>query len=478
MSDQNVDVSGMAWETPRTPPLRIVLDGQKMELTAANVFLGRAPTNEVVLDPAKFTMSSGRHARIGQRDGLWWIEDLKSTNGTYVNGQAIAYPQRLRDGDEVCFGPPGFEGVAVVSIVSGAGTALPSGLPAQPPSAPAAPARSAPSSAPSAGSSSGPVHAVAQPEDAGWNPFKKVAKVVGRFKERREIQKEIRDLEQRLPQLRSAAHAATTALAAAAWQQHAKALDGLPGTAELVTSSEQLDQLASSMHEADRRIERQQAAWTAWEASWKSRDAELRSDHEAAQTALKASQAEFDKARAAVREACKPWRELLDDVAPATASLHRDLGDQPSDDIAKQAEAVASLLGEAESGLRKPPAELKPALEARRKAEAGVTGHRAAVDDAAKAVETAKAERTAEEASHKARLADAQKDRAGIESQRKQLHDSLGPHFEALGRELLQSPRGEVQSLGEFAQAAEAQSQCSQAEANLEELKRQLADAS
>lgn len=37
-------------------------------------------------------------------DGVWFVEDLRSTNGTYVNGQRIEEPTRLSIGDEVRIG--------------------------------------------------------------------------------------------------------------------------------------------------------------------------------------------------------------------------------------------------------------------------------------------------------------------------------------------------------------------------------------
>jgi hypothetical protein len=46
---------------------------------------------------------SRRHARVGFRDGMWWIEDLKSTNGTWLNGKRIE-PGRanpLKAGDAI-----------------------------------------------------------------------------------------------------------------------------------------------------------------------------------------------------------------------------------------------------------------------------------------------------------------------------------------------------------------------------------------
>ncbi|MEA3411590.1 MAG: FHA domain-containing protein [Pseudomonadota bacterium] len=48
---------------------------------------------------------SRRHARLFSENGGFYVADLGSTNGTTVNGEAVAErPARLRQGDEICFG--------------------------------------------------------------------------------------------------------------------------------------------------------------------------------------------------------------------------------------------------------------------------------------------------------------------------------------------------------------------------------------
>ena len=53
--------------------------------------------------------SSTMHARIFRRGGQLWVEDLKSTNGTYVNSERIAKPTRVGKGDLVQVGATVFE---------------------------------------------------------------------------------------------------------------------------------------------------------------------------------------------------------------------------------------------------------------------------------------------------------------------------------------------------------------------------------
>jgi pSer/pThr/pTyr-binding forkhead associated (FHA) protein len=62
--------------------------------------LGRSPDNDVILrDPA----TSGHHARLERRGEQFWVVDLGSTNGTFVNGEAIQEKQ-LNSGDRLTIG--------------------------------------------------------------------------------------------------------------------------------------------------------------------------------------------------------------------------------------------------------------------------------------------------------------------------------------------------------------------------------------
>lgn len=63
--------------------------------------LGREPGNAVIIDEDTV---SARHARFGFERGRWWVEDLGSTNGTFVNRQPLSGQRVLRKGDEVQFG--------------------------------------------------------------------------------------------------------------------------------------------------------------------------------------------------------------------------------------------------------------------------------------------------------------------------------------------------------------------------------------
>lgn len=55
------------------------------------------------------SFASSRHARIELSGGHAVIEDLGSTNGTYVNGEVLEGPVSLRSGDQIAIGDTLFE---------------------------------------------------------------------------------------------------------------------------------------------------------------------------------------------------------------------------------------------------------------------------------------------------------------------------------------------------------------------------------
>ena len=63
--------------------------------------IGRAETCQVRLDDL---YASLHHARLSSRDGAWLIEDLGSTNGTYVNDRRLSAPVEVHVGDVVRIG--------------------------------------------------------------------------------------------------------------------------------------------------------------------------------------------------------------------------------------------------------------------------------------------------------------------------------------------------------------------------------------
>lgn len=70
------------------------------ELTSGRLTLGRSPRCELVL--ADDTVSR-RHATLQLRDGRWYLVDLGSSNGTWVNDRRV-FDAEVRPGDEIRLG--------------------------------------------------------------------------------------------------------------------------------------------------------------------------------------------------------------------------------------------------------------------------------------------------------------------------------------------------------------------------------------
>ncbi|MEO5575825.1 MAG: FHA domain-containing protein [Gaiellaceae bacterium] len=80
--------------------------GEEVPVDSMPVAIGRGGQNEVPLEGDEF--ASAQHARFeSKRDGLW-VEDIGSTNGTFVNGARVTTPRRLSKGDVVRVGQTDF----------------------------------------------------------------------------------------------------------------------------------------------------------------------------------------------------------------------------------------------------------------------------------------------------------------------------------------------------------------------------------
>jgi len=79
--------------------------GEELTYSEPRVSIGRSKDNDLVLPKGQST-ASGRHAELTYKDGRWWIADVGSTNGTYVNDERLASGERrgLRNRDRIGFG--------------------------------------------------------------------------------------------------------------------------------------------------------------------------------------------------------------------------------------------------------------------------------------------------------------------------------------------------------------------------------------
>jgi hypothetical protein len=82
------------------PKMIVSIDGvviKEVQLTKERTTIGRRPYNDIVIDNLAV---SGEHAAVQMTGNDVFLEDLSSTNGTYVNGKAIK-KQALGDGDSI-----------------------------------------------------------------------------------------------------------------------------------------------------------------------------------------------------------------------------------------------------------------------------------------------------------------------------------------------------------------------------------------
>ena len=102
-------IPGLGSEAPHIEAGKMVVvkspafaEGEEWELDASPITFGRSSQNDVELKRDEYASSS--HARVEpRRDGVW-VEDIGSTNGTFVNGEQVIEPRRLVPSDIVRIG--------------------------------------------------------------------------------------------------------------------------------------------------------------------------------------------------------------------------------------------------------------------------------------------------------------------------------------------------------------------------------------
>jgi hypothetical protein len=116
------DLSRPAGERPRTAEeaqaarpvasdsVLVVQGGGGLRAGAAfqldgGITIGRSPQMDIQIDDP---FASGRHARIYERGGFFYVEDMGSTNGTFLNGERLGSEELLRAEDRIRIGDTEF----------------------------------------------------------------------------------------------------------------------------------------------------------------------------------------------------------------------------------------------------------------------------------------------------------------------------------------------------------------------------------
>ena len=91
--------------TPLPPKdLRVTggpLVGTMLPLGEAPTVIGRSPACTLVLEDE---YASSRHAALTPQSDGWWIEDLSSRNGTFIDDERLSAPRQLKIGDVIRIG--------------------------------------------------------------------------------------------------------------------------------------------------------------------------------------------------------------------------------------------------------------------------------------------------------------------------------------------------------------------------------------
>jgi pSer/pThr/pTyr-binding forkhead associated (FHA) protein len=91
--DQVYQQAVLTIETESTPEQQFTL----RPVTA----IGRTADNHLVIEDP---FASANHAMVVWRENSWWIEDLSSHNGTYLNDERVSEPKALASGDRIRVG--------------------------------------------------------------------------------------------------------------------------------------------------------------------------------------------------------------------------------------------------------------------------------------------------------------------------------------------------------------------------------------
>ena len=93
---------------PNIPPLLIQKPGDEppQSFAIAEVIIGRSEKSDYSI--ANDTVSA-RHARLSYHHNQWWVEDLNSMNGTYLNDERLSVPTVVISGDELRCGRASLE---------------------------------------------------------------------------------------------------------------------------------------------------------------------------------------------------------------------------------------------------------------------------------------------------------------------------------------------------------------------------------
>lgn len=481
------------YAAPRGAPVLVLrhrfgsLAGTSHTFRAGRVTLGRRRDCEVHFDSHLDRMVSARHACIEQSDGRWILEDLGSTNGTFVNGREIHGRIALAHGDEIVLGSDETDGSVGFSVEmtedsspreSEARTAIgPRETPRDP--APDLEKRNPPPPArPEATRLEAPRGEPVRSEAAAAIPADASIEIGGPAPDPAELatlRGELRALELTIPATRAAAEMATRALAEAAWNRGGVDWSSCPSIAAVL----ECERLA---REAESTAAQFAAEHGEDEARRTSRTAAARARLEAAETrageldaGLRAANERIVQENARLAGHCAPLFLRLDELSLVLSEIvakHRpDVDDDVLGDLAELKERllpVTSSLGDDE-------AEIENALKRRRAAAAESAELTEAIAANAAELEAARKDSTRIEAEELRAADERRQQRELAQKANRERAAELAARFSALGSEAARSRLQGIVETREFQPASAALAALDAAEARIAELRALLA---
>jgi pSer/pThr/pTyr-binding forkhead associated (FHA) protein len=102
---RDLNFQSQALTLKKVPYISVHREGSEADakqiFTQSELRIGRDPSSEVQISDD--TVST-HHARLWYRNKQWWVEDLLSTNGTFLNDEKVETPTILISGDELRVG--------------------------------------------------------------------------------------------------------------------------------------------------------------------------------------------------------------------------------------------------------------------------------------------------------------------------------------------------------------------------------------
>ncbi len=100
---RDLRAQGLLLSTPHIPPLTISRSGEESprSFDIPEIIIGRSSKSDY---PIQNETVSARHARLSYHHNQWWVEDMNSMNGTFLNDERIIVATVIVSGDELRLG--------------------------------------------------------------------------------------------------------------------------------------------------------------------------------------------------------------------------------------------------------------------------------------------------------------------------------------------------------------------------------------